>query len=210
MGDARDMRDRLHQTVEFVVEIDKLKHILRQTVLPGELRRENDAEHSWHFATIAILLREYAKEEVDLLRVLKMILIHDIVEIDAGDTYAYDESGQKDKLERERKAADRLFGMLPDDLRSEMHELWDEFETMETPESKFAAALDRFQPLLLNHRSGGAAWKKHGINRDQVVRRNRHIEDGAPELWRYALEMIEDAEARGYLGRGSDGDGPGD
>ncbi len=191
--------DRLTQQIEFIVEIDKLKHVLRQTQLVDAPRQENDAEHSWHLATMAILLSEYAREEVDLLRVVKMLLIHDVVEIDAGDTFAYDEKGNEDKVERERKAADRIFNLLPEDLAAEVYETWEEFEARETPEARYAAALDRFQPILLNYRTEGAGWKKHGISCDQVIARNRHIEEGAPELWACARAMIEDAVRKGWL-----------
>ena len=191
--------DRLSKQIEFIVEIDRLKHILRQTLLMDRSRRENDAEHSWHLAVMAMLLSEYAREEVDLLRVLKMALVHDLVEIDAGDTFCYDEAAGADKAERERKAADRIFGMLPEDLGVEVRGLWEEFDAMETPESRFANALDRFQPLLHNFRTGGAAWRQHGVTREQVIARNRHMEAGAPALWAYASAMIEEAVRKGFL-----------
>ena len=193
--------DRLGRLVEFIVEVDQLKHIFRQTVLMDASRRENDAEHSWHLALMAVLLQEYAREEVDLLRVVKMVLVHDLVEIDAGDTFCYDEAGNRDKAERERKAADRIFGLLPGDVGAEIRGLWEEFEARETPDARFASSLDRFQPLLHNSRTGGVAWQKHGVTCDQVIDRNRHIEDGAPALWAYARAMIEDAVRKGDLAR---------
>ena len=190
---------RLEKQVGFIVEIDKLKGIFRQTMVTGTGRQENDAEHSWHLALMAVLLSEYASEEIDLLRVVKMALIHDLVEIDAGDTFAYDVKGHEDKYERERDAADRIFGMLPDDVGLELRGLWEEFEARETAEARFAAALDRFQPILLNYHTQGAAWKKHGIREDQVVERNAHIEAGAPAIWAYVRQLIRDAVEKGYL-----------
>ena len=191
--------DRFDRQIQFIIEIDQLKHVLRQTVLMDASRRENDAEHSWHLAMMAILLSEYAREEVDLLRVVKMVLIHDLVEIDTGDTFCYDEEGQESRVEREQKAADRIFHILPGDLAEELHTLWEEFEARETPEARFAAALDRFQPLLHNFCTQGVAWRKHGITSDQVIARNQHIEAGAPALWAYARQFIEDAVSKGFL-----------
>ena len=151
-------------------------------------------------AVMAILLAEYAAEPgIDLLRVLKMILIHDVVEIDAGDTFIYDTAGQADKAEREQKAADRIYGLLPEDLGAELRSLWDEFEAQATPEARFAAALDRFQPLLHNVETGGGAWRRHGITSDRVIARNRCIGEGAPALWEYALSRIEEAVEKGHL-----------
>lgn len=192
--------DRFEQQVRFIIEIDRLKHVFRQTLLMNGQRYENDAEHSWHLGMLVLLLSEHAAERnLDVLRVMKMVLIHDLVEIDAGDTFCYDEKGALDKDAREEKAADRLFGMLPADQRDELRALWREFEERRTPEAKFAAALDRFQPLLHNYNTQGAAWRKHGVTRDKVIARNRHIAEGAPELWRYASAMIEDAVKKGYL-----------
>ncbi len=192
--------DRLAKQVSFIVEIDRLKGVLRQTLVTGNAgRQENDAEHSWHLALMAVLLAEYAEEEIDLLRVVKMALIHDLVEIDAGDTFAYDVKGHEDKYERERDAADRIFGMLPDDVGQEFQGLWEEFEARETAEARFAAALDRFQPILLNYHTQGAAWQKHGIRVDQVMERNAHIEVGAPAIWTYVRGLILDAVEKGYL-----------
>lgn len=191
--------DRLARQIEFIVEIDKLKRIERQTVLIDRSRQENAAEHSWHLAVMVLLLSEYASEDIDLLKVLKMALLHDIVEVDAGDTFVYDDDGHEDKAGRERQAAERLFGMLPDDQKRAFRALWEEFEARETPEAKFAAALDRLQPLLHNYRTQGFAWQKHGITLDQVIARNRHMAEGTPALWNYAYAMIQDAVKQGYL-----------
>ena len=148
---------------------------------------------------MAPLLLEYGPPGLDLQRILRVVIIHDLVEIDAGDTYCYDEAGNRDKAEREQRAADRIFGLLPDDQRAEFRGLWEEFEAMETPEARFAAALDRLQPLLHNYHTGGRKWREHGIRKSQVIARNRHIADGAPALWRYAKKMIDDAVAQGML-----------
>lgn len=193
--------DRLRRQIEFVVEIDKLKNIVRQTLITDGSRQEDSAEHSWHLAVMAMVLSEYANHEgqVDITRVLKMVLVHDLVEIDAGDTYCYDAIGNQGKLEREQKAAQRLFGLLPDDLAEEFRLLWDEFELRETPEAKFAAALDRLQPLLNNRATHGRMWQKHKVTSDMVLKRNQPIEEGAPELWEYAADMIRDAINNGWL-----------
>ena len=191
--------DRLSSQLRFIVEVDELKHVLRQTLLPRDQRRENDAEHSWHLALMAVVLAEHAEGGVDPLRVVKMALIHDLVEIDAGDTFAYDEEGHADKEKRERAGAERIFALLPAEQGGEMRELWEEFEARNTADSRFAAALDRLQPLLLNYASGGDTWRRHGVRRDQVVARNRHMEEGAPTLWRFAADLIERAVAEGKL-----------
>ena len=191
--------ERIEQQIAFIVEIDRLKRVLRQTHLIDGKRRENSAEHSWHLAVMAVLLSEYAREELDLARVVKMLLLHDVVEIDAGDTFAYDEAAHADKEERERLAAERIFNLLPADLAGEVFALWEEFEAGATPEAKYAEALDRFQPILLNYGSGGIAWREHGISSEQVIARNRHIEAGAPGLWTYVRGLIDRAEDNGYL-----------
>ena len=160
---------RPQQQIDFLVEIDKLKKVLRQTWLLDQSRYENDAEHSWHIAMAAMLFLEYADDpQVDLLRVIKMLLVHDLVEIDAGDTYAYDEKACLDQPEREQKAAERIFGLLPPDQSAEFRGLWEEFEARQTPEARYAAALDRFQPLLHNYRTGGRAWLDHAVTSDRV------------------------------------------
>ncbi|GAB2697058.1 HD domain-containing protein [Paenibacillus thermoaerophilus] len=196
--------ERLTKQLRFIIEADRLKSVLRQTLVSDASRRENDAEHSWHLALMAMLLSEHAAEPgLDLGKVMRMLLVHDLVEIDAGDTFAYDEAGHTDKAEREQRAANRLFGLLPDDQRDEFHSLWREFEERATPEAKFAASLDRLQPMLLNYTTRGHAWRKHGVTSDRVEKRNRHIEEGAPALWSFAERLIGEAVERGFLEKGS-------
>jgi putative hydrolase of HD superfamily len=185
--------DRFMKQMGFVVEMDKLKRILRQTILTDSSRQETSAEHSWHLGVMALILSEYAEREVDVLRVLKMVLIHDLVEIDAGDTYCYDQVETQDQEQREKKAADRLFGLLPEDQTQELRGLWEEFEAQKTPEARFAVALDRLQPILQNYHTEGAMWKKNCISRAQVVARNQPIEDGSPALWDYVVHLLDDA-----------------
>jgi len=192
--------ERLRQQIEFLKEIDDLKQILRQTVLTKDRRQENDAEHSWHLAMLVITLSEYSNDpSIDILRTVKMVLIHDIIEIDAGDTFCYDDYDRKAKTEKERKAAHRIFGILPEKQAQELIDLWEEFEAMETPEAQFAAAADRLQPLLLNYFSEGYAWKKHGIKRSQVIERNHHIAKGSSTLWKFAQNLIDESVNKGYL-----------
>jgi len=198
--------DRLASQLRFILEIDKLKSVFRQTLLLDRSRLENDAEHSWHLAVMALLLSEYARErDIDLSRVVGMVLVHDIVEVDAGDTYLYDETGRQDKADRERAAADRLFALLPSDQASEIRGLWEEFEAAATPEARFAAALDRFQPLLHNCLTEGEQWRKHGVTVDRVLKRVAPaMAAGAPELWAYAESLIHDAVEKGYLAKAPD------
>jgi putative hydrolases of HD superfamily len=170
-----------------------------QTLLTDGSRRENSAEHSWHLAVMAIALVEYAPEGVDIFHAIKMLLIHDLVEIDAGDTFCYDIQGNHSKAEREAQAALRLFGLLPADQGRELHLLWDEFEAGETSTAKFAAALDRIQPLLHNQQTQGGTWRIHGIRREQVMKRVAPVEIGAPELWPFVLQLIDDCVTAGYL-----------
>lgn len=184
------VNDRLKQQMDFILELDKLKRITRQTYLYGGDKKENDAEHSWHLALMAMLLNEYSNEPVDTLRVISMVLIHDVIEIDAGDTYAYDEAGNTTKREREEKAAKRIFGMLPDDQESLMWELWEEFEAFETPESKFANVLDRMQPLMLNDATDGKAWLEHDVAKRQIINRNARVHEGSEEIWEWMQEII--------------------
>lgn len=192
--------ERLMKQIGFIVEIDKLKTILRQSVIMDKSRRENDAEHTWHLAMMAIVLLEHANEqELDVLRVLKMLLLHDIVEIDAGDTFLYDAKGREDKAERENAAAARIFGMLPADQEQDCLRLWQEFEARETAESRYASAMDRLQPLLHNFYTEGHAWKKHGITSAMALEKNRHIANGSEALWTFAQELIKEAVARGYM-----------
>jgi putative hydrolase of HD superfamily len=194
--------ERLESQVRFILEVDKLKEIFRQTLCTQSRRAENDAEHSWHLCLAVIVLAEYANDpHLDVLKVLKMVIIHDLVEIDAGDTFAYDTARMADQHEREAKAADRIFGMLPADQRAEFRGLWDEFEERQTAESKFAAAVDRFQPVLLNCSTEGAAWKRHGVTEDRVRVRNAPIAEGSAALWEKAAAMIRGAADSGHLGR---------
>jgi len=191
---------RLEQQMRFIIEADKLKEVFRQTILTQSRRSENSAEHSWHFALMIITLAEHSNHQpLDVLRVLKMVLIHDLVEIDAGDTFAYDTKNRGDQHERESIAADRIFGLLPSDQTKEYRALWDEFEAVDTPESKFAAACDRFHPMILNCLTQGHSWQKHGITKDRVLARNEHVADGSTGLWDYALRMIDDAVSKGHL-----------
>ena len=185
------MNERLKKQLDFILEIDKAKNILRQTHLSGHGRQENDAEHSWHMAVMAILLREYANEEVDVLRVITMLLIHDLVEIDAGDTYAYDDKGNESRPERERRAAERIYGLLPEDQGAQLRALWEEFEAYESPEAKYAHMLDNFQPLLLNDSNQGGDWRAHGVKKSQIHKRNEKTEQGSREIWSYMQELIQ-------------------
>lgn len=193
------MNDRLKKQIEFIVEIDKLKNIKRQTLVLNENRQENDAEHSWHLAMLAFLLSEYSNEEIDVLKTIKMVLIHDIVEIDAGDTYCYDTEDYKTKADREMKAAKRIFGILPEDQGKETMNLWLEFEKSESPESKFASVLDRLQPLLLNYTKGGISWKNHDVHSNQVKERTACTIEGSTELYEYIMHIIENAVKDGML-----------
>lgn len=180
--------ERLRQQMAFIQEVDKLKKIGRQSYIADGSRKENDAEHSWHLAMMAILLSEYASQKVDVLKVMSMVLIHDIVEIDAGDTYAYDIAGNATKRAREEKAADRLFGLLPTDQTAYLRELWEEFEKQETAEAKFARTLDCMQPIMLNAASDGKAWKEHEVKLSQILERNQSTREGSNTLWEYARE----------------------
>ena len=192
-------RERFAKQLEFCLELDKEKNIFRQTHLSGHGRRENDAEHAWHMAIMAYLLREYANEEIDLARTMLMILIHDVVEIDAGDAYAYDTEALKNQKEREEKAAERLFGMLPCEQGAELRALFEEFEAGETPEARFARAMDNFQPLLLNHSNDGGDWREHGVRRSQVMGRQNGTRPGSEELWQYTKELIDAHVAKGAI-----------
>ncbi|MEH1902045.1 MAG: HD domain-containing protein [Nostoc sp.] len=191
--------NRLTQQIQFLIEIDQLKQVMRQTLLTDGSRRENSAEHSWHLAVMASVLAEYAPEGVDIFHAIKMLLIHDLVEIDAGDTFCYDVQANHSKAAREAQAALRLFGLLPANQGSELRLLWDEFEAGETPTAKFATALDRIQPLLHNQQNGGGTFWIHGIRREQVMKRLAPVETGAPELWPFVLQVIDDFVAAGYL-----------
>ena len=185
--EEKQEKSRIDRQFDFIREIDKEKFITRQTFLSDAKRRENDAEHAWHMAIMTLLLSEYANEEIDVLRVLSMLLIHDLVEIDAGDTYAYDEEAKKTQRERELAAADRIFGLLPDDQAEYMRGLWDEFEERKTPEARFARTLDNVQPTLLNNASEGRSWEEKGVHLSQILKRNECTKDGSEKLWDYAF-----------------------
>lgn len=190
---------RLDQQLSFILELDKLKSVIRQTLLIDMSRRENSAEHSWHLAMMAALLEEYAEEPVDLLRTIKMLLVHDVVEIDAGDTFAYDTAGYADKDDREQKAAARIFGLLPAEQSEEFRKLWEEFEARQTPESKYANALDRLQPLLHNQRTQGGTWRIHSVSKDKVIKRMEPIKIGMPKIYPMVEKVIEEACAAGWI-----------
>lgn len=183
--------DRLQQQMEFILEVDKLKQITRQSYITGGSRKETDTDHSWHLALMCALLSEHANEKVDVLKTMIMVLIHDIVEIDAGDTYAYDAVANESKREREEKAADRIFNLLPKDQAKYLRELWEEFEAQDTAEAKFANTLDKIQPLMLNDATGGLAWREHKVKKSQVMGRNQRTHEGSEELWNFAKNIIE-------------------
>ena len=193
--------ERLKKQMEFIIEVDKLKNIIRQTNLTNGERKENDAEHSWHLALMAVFLSEYAKEPVDVLQVIKMVLIHDLVEIDAGDTYLYDEAGNGTKAAREQKAAERIFNILPGDQAEELFQLWQEFEDRKTPESKFANTLDRIQPVLLTDATEGRAWREHDVCIDQIMSKNEYTSQGSDVLWAYIQEVFEKNIENGNIKR---------
>ncbi len=184
---AADM-ERLRRQFAFIEEIDKEKQILRQNCIADGSRRENDTEHAWHMAVMVLLLSEYANEEIDVLRTVSLCLVHDLVEVYAGDTYAYDEEAKKTQKAREEAAADRLFSILPDDQGAMMRGLWEEFEAEETPEALFARALDNVQPAMLQAVSGGGSWKDHGVRLSQILERNSVTPRGAADLWDYSRE----------------------
>ncbi len=193
-------QERIRQQIVFICEIDKVKQIMRRTLLMDSSRRENDAEHSWHLALMALLLAEYSDEPVDVARVIKMVLIHDLVEIDAGATFLYaSDRNAADTRAAEEAAAERIFGLLPFDQGTELKELWQEFEAKQTTDARFAGALDRLQPLLHNYLTRGQAWQDHGIVSEQVLRMNGVIADGSADLWDFARNLIEDAVNKGYL-----------
>jgi len=193
--------EQLQRQLAFLVEIDKLKQIVRQTPLIDGSRKENDAEHSWHLALMAIVLSDYAAEPVDILRVLKMVLIHDLVEIDAGDTFCYDPIALRDKAQREERAAERIFGLLPPDQGSHLRSLWQEFEARSSADARFADALDRFQAMLHNYLTKGGTWREHSVSSDVVLQRETLIREGSPKLWALAQGLLQDAVNRGFLTR---------
>ena len=195
------MTDRLTRQLAFLTEVDQMKSVLRQSPLMDKSRRENDAEHSWHIALMALTLQEYAAaDNVDIERVMKMALVHDLVEIYAGDTFAYDTVGYEDKLTREQASADRVFGLLPPDLGAEYRALWEEFDRMETPDAMYASAIDRFQPFFINTKTDGYTWVRHGgILVSQVYQRMEPVKTAIPALWEYVEQGIRDAVEKGYL-----------
>ena len=193
------MDERIKKQMEFSLEIDKVKNILRQTHLSNHGRRENDAEHSWHMAIMAYLLKEYANEDVDIAKVMLMCLIHDIVEIDAGDTYAYDEVNLQTQKEREDAAKERIFSILPTEQKEELIALFDEFEAYETPESKFAHAMDNLQPLMLNNSNGGSDWQEHQVSAEQVYKRQSKTKLGSEKLFEVTDKMIQENIQKGSL-----------
>jgi putative hydrolase of HD superfamily len=191
--------DRLVQQLAFLIECDRLKEVFRRTVNTGSRRLENDAEHSWALCLFVITLAEHSNVPVDVLRVLKMVILHDLVEIDVGDTFAYDPVARVDQHAREALAADRIFGLLPADQGADFRALWDEFEANETPEARFARAIDRLQPMLLNCLTEGAAWRRHGVTHAQVMARNVMIGAGSTTLWRYISARVTEAVQCGHL-----------
>jgi putative hydrolases of HD superfamily len=199
VSDAPASSERLARQLAFLMEADRLKEVERMTRITNGSRRENTAEHSWHLALFALVLAEHADEPVDVAKVMMMALLHDLVEIDAGDTFAYDDAGYETKADRERLAADRLFGLLPDDQVGDLRRLWDEFEEGESAEARFAQSIDRLQPVLLNHHRGGGPWIDHGITKERVLARNRPIGNGSSALWQVAQQRIDDLDARGLF-----------
>ena len=193
------MDERLKKQLEFILEIDKEKNILRQTHLSGHGRRENDAEHAWHMAIMAYLLQEYSNEPVDIARVMLMCLIHDVVEIDAGDTYAYDAEGLKTQKAREEAAKERLYSMLPEDQKADLTAIFDEFEERKTPEAKFARALDNLQPLLLNNSNDGGDWRNHDVTAEKVYERQSRTREGSEKLFEVTDKILKENIAKGNL-----------
>lgn len=192
-------KERFQKQLDFILEVDKEKNILRQTHLSGYTRQENDAEHAWHMAMMIYLLKEYANEDFDVAKAMMMALIHDIVEIDAGDTYAYDTKGLATQKERESKAADRIFGLLPNDQKEHLIALFEEFEEGKTPEARFARTMDNLQPILLNDCNNGADWKAHKVNKNQVLNRQKSSQLGSEEIWGFTQELIEKNVDKGNI-----------
>ena len=192
-------RERFEKQLAFILEVDKEKNILRQTHLSGHGRRENDAEHAWHMAMMIYLLKEYSNEEIDIAKAMMMALIHDIVEIDAGDTYAYDTKGLETQKEREQRAAQRIFGLLPNDQKSEFRALFEEFEAGESAEARFVKVMDNFQPLLLNNSNGGADWREHKVTKSKVVGRQQTSRLGSEKIWEYTEELINENVKKGNI-----------
>jgi putative hydrolase of HD superfamily len=190
---------RLESQIQFLIEIDKLKHVFRKTKLFDKSRFENDAEHAWHLALMAIILAEYSNEPVDIPKVVRMVLIHDIVEIDAGDIIVYDTQNRTLAQEKETIAAQRIFGILPEDQKNEFIALWKEFEEKQSPEAKFAAAIDRFEPILQNHLTDYDTWKTHEISLAQLHDKNQHIQAGSKEIWEVVRKIFSEAKESGHI-----------
>jgi putative hydrolase of HD superfamily len=201
MGDDILFREKLLKDIEFIIELDKMKSIYRKTNVIGEDRQEDDAQHSWHISMMAVILAEYTNEEIDLLKVIKMLLTHDLVEIYAGDTFCYDKEGNDSKKERELAAAEKLYNLLDRKKADELRALWDEFEAMETPESLFAHSMDRLQPLLTNYKNGGGTWKEYDVSKSDIYQRISPVKKSSDELWCYINYMIEDAFQKGMINR---------
>ena len=192
-------KDRLERQIEFIREIDKEKSIGRQTYLADASRKEDDAEHAWHMAIMTVLLSEYANEKIDVLRTMTMLLIHDLVEIDAGDTYAYDAEGLKTQKAREEAAKERIYSLLPEDQKKELSAIFDEFEESKTPEAKFAHAMDNLQPLMLNNSNGGGDWREHGVSAEQVYGRQKRTKEGSEILYEITDQIIKKHKEKGNL-----------
>ena len=192
-------KDRFQKQLDFCLEIDKEKTVLRQTHISGFLRQETDAEHAWHMALMIYLLKEYANEKFDVTKAMVMALIHDVVEIDAGDAYAYDTAALATQAEKEAKAAERIFGLLPDEQKEELKGLFEEFEENQTPEAKFAHAIDNLQPLILNDLNNGGDWRQHGVKRSQVTKRQEKTKSGSFALWEYAIKLIDKNVEKGNI-----------
>ena len=191
-SESNNKNSILESQMQFCLELDKEKEIYRQTYISSASRKENDAEHAWHMAVMALILGDYSNQNIDLLKTISMILMHDVVEIDAGDTYAYDEEAKKTQKERKLRAADRQYGLLPKEQAEKFKNLWLEFEEQKTPEAKFARAMDNIQPIMLNAATDGKAWEEHGVHLSSILKRNAHTADGSEELWKYAKEKFVD------------------
>lgn len=199
LGDDFLVNEKLLKDIEFIVELDKMKSILRQTSLIGKEQREDDAQHSWHISVMAMILAEYSNEEIDLCKVIKMLLTHDLVELYAGDTFCYDKSANEDKREREVAAAEKICNMISDDKGREIRELWDEFEEMKTPEAIFAASMDRLQPMLNNYYNNGGTWRKYNVAQSDIYKRISPVKESSDELWNFVENMLDDALQKGLI-----------
>ncbi len=195
------INEKLIKDIEFIVELDRMKSILRQTSLIGEDKREDDAQHSWHISVMAMILSEYANEDIDGCKVIKMLLTHDLVELYAGDTFCYDKVGNQDKKQRELAAADKIYGMLDEEKGKELRKLWDEFEEMETPEALFAASMDRLQPMLNNYYNNGGTWRKFNVAQSDIYKRISPVKKSSDELWNFVEYMLEDAFEKGLISK---------